>query len=279
MAVDPLVATVVDAYSARIDAEAPGLLEGLYLVGSVAMGDFRRGGPLVRRGPSGASASDIDVVAITSRPVSPPALTALEQVHRHLARHHHRPVLEGLYMTWADLASGPAAVGGYPRAHSGVVRLSAEGSASPVTWHELVERGVPVRGPHPSQLAVWTDREALAGWCRTNLRKYWLNWHQHARSSFTGPGLTCLTPFAPAWAVLGVSRTQYTATTGKLISKTGAGQHAREVFEPRWRRIVDEALRIRTGSSRRSLYANPFTRRRATLGFVEMVLHGGGPRR
>ena len=223
MAVDPLVTTVVNAYSARLDAEAPGLLQGLYLVGSVAMDDFRRGGPLVRRGPSGAGASDIDFVAVTSRPVSPSSLTALERVHRHLTRRHRRPVLEGMYLTWDDLADGPPAVGEYARAHGGIVRLSPGGSASPVIWHELVERGVSVRGPHRSRLAVWTDREARVGWYRTNLQKYWGHWHQRGGSCFTGPGLAGLSPFGPAWAVLGVSRTHYTATTGDLISKTGAG--------------------------------------------------------
>jgi hypothetical protein len=41
--VHPLVRRTVSAYLAALNAEAPGLVEGLYLVGSGALGDFRPG--------------------------------------------------------------------------------------------------------------------------------------------------------------------------------------------------------------------------------------------
>ena len=44
--------SVVNAYLRSIDEEAPGLIEGLYLTGSVALGEFR------------ASTSDIDFLAV-----------------------------------------------------------------------------------------------------------------------------------------------------------------------------------------------------------------------
>lgn len=274
VAVDPLVATDVDAYLAKVEAEAQGLLVGFYLVGSVAMGDFRGGGRLARLGSSGAASSDIDFVAVTSRPVDRVDLLALERVHRHLARCRLRPALDGMYLTWADLAHGPAGLGERPhvQVHAGSVALP-RAATSPVAWHELAERRVACAGPHPTNLQVWTDERALARWCRANLQTYWQRWHQQGHSVLTGPGLSCLTSFGPAWAVLGASRSHHTGRTGRLISKTAAGQYARETFDPRWHRIVDESLRIRTGSGRRSLYRDPVTRRRATLDYVEMVLH------
>lgn len=273
MALSPVVRTVAEAHLAQADASAPGLVEGLYLVGSAAMDDFHAGGRLARWGPSGAGSSDIDFVAVTSEPLSETALATLARVHQRQARRHPRPFFDGMYLTWADLARGPAGLVDHAHVHSGTVRTGA--APSPVTWHELAEFGVTVRGARSSSLTVWTDGDALTDWCRANLEDYWRRWHHRSRSGPSSSGLASLTPFATAWAVLGVSRSHYTASTGHLTSKSGAGHYAREVFDPSWHRIIDEGLRIRTGSSGRPLYRNPCTRRRATLDFVEMVLERG----
>lgn len=50
------VSDVVDTYLRVVDEEAPGLVEGLYLVGSVALGEFR------------PHTSDVDFVAVTAEP-------------------------------------------------------------------------------------------------------------------------------------------------------------------------------------------------------------------
>jgi len=65
MPVHPLVEGVVHAYLRAIDAEAPGLVEGLYLTGSVSLGDFR------------AHTSDIDFVAVTANSPDAAAIAAL----------------------------------------------------------------------------------------------------------------------------------------------------------------------------------------------------------
>ena len=54
------VAAVVDAYLRAVQAEAPGLVEGLYLTGSVALGEFR------------PRTSDIDYLAVTGSRARPP---------------------------------------------------------------------------------------------------------------------------------------------------------------------------------------------------------------
>jgi hypothetical protein len=70
----------------------------------------------------------------------------------------------------------------------------------------------------------------------------------------------------------GVSRMHYTLATGAITSKHGAGLYARETFEPRWRRIIDECLRLREGEAGRGLYRNPLTRRREALDFVATAI-------
>ncbi|MFI6172557.1 nucleotidyltransferase domain-containing protein [Nocardia sp. NPDC051052] len=54
MSLPAIVEDTVETYLASVDAEAPGLIEGLYLEGSLALNDFR------------PDASDIDFVAVTA---------------------------------------------------------------------------------------------------------------------------------------------------------------------------------------------------------------------
>ncbi len=56
-----------------------------------------------------------------------------------------------------------------------------------------------------------------------------------------------------------------------MASKSAAGEHALQAFEPRWHRIVKESLRIRRGEGK-SLYGSPFARRRDALDFVAMAI-------
>lgn len=272
MRLHSLVDDIVSTYLTEIDIQAPGLLEGLYLVGSVAMDDFQVGGRIARRGPSGASVSDIDFVAITSRSLAEPDLAAIDRAHRALTRHHQQPFFDGLYLTWPDLPHDPARATCSAHTHDGRLHHSNHNQAIPVIWHELAQHGLAIRGPRPATLDIWTDHDTLIAWVQANLDTYWRQWHRRSSRLLTRPGLACLTSFGPTWGVLGVSRLQYTLTTGKIISKTGAGQYARDVFDTRWHRVLDESLRIRTSAGGRSGYPSPFTRRRAALDFIEMVI-------
>jgi len=223
MRLHSLVDDIVSTYLTEIDIQAPGLLEGLYLVGSVAMDDFQVGGRIARRGPSGVSVSDIDFVAITSRPLAEPDLAAIDRAHRALTRHHQQPFFDGLYLTWPDLPHDPARATCSARTHDGRLHHSNHNQAIPVIWHELAQQGLAIRGPRPATLDIWTDHDTLIAWVQANLDTYWRQWHRRSSRLLTRPGLACLTSFGPTWGVLGVSRLHYTLITGKIISKTGVG--------------------------------------------------------
>lgn len=90
MSVDPLVQTTVNAYLSA----AAGLIDGLYLYGSVALDDFRPG------------QSDIDFVALIGGRLDGEALASLETLHRDLPG----PYFDGLYLSREELAAGPLAI-------------------------------------------------------------------------------------------------------------------------------------------------------------------------
>jgi hypothetical protein len=256
---DPLVEEVVGTFLALTDAEVNGLVEGLYLEGSVALGDFR------------PHTSDVDFVAVTASPPDAAALAGLARVHARLRERRTRPFFDGIYLTWRDLAAGPAAAAP-PTSHEGRFRAAGDGGQSPVTWHTLARYGVACRGPAAADLDIWTDPAALAAWQDANLDEYWGRLLANASRLFSTSGLFALTGYAAVWGVTGVSRLHYTLATGDITSKEGAANHALRTFPDRWHRVINESLRIRRAEPRRSYYRSPTTRRRDVLGFGEMVI-------
>ena len=158
MALPTPVQAVVDAYLEAVDAEVPALVEGLYVVGSVALHDFR------------PHRSDIDFVAVTARRPEADSLVALERIHAQLQQRWSRPYFDGIYVTWTDLAADPTHGSPYPNAHEG--RLHADGQGDIIAWHTLAQHGVRCRGRAVADLTVWTDPGALAAWTNDNLDTY-----------------------------------------------------------------------------------------------------------
>jgi hypothetical protein len=256
----PVVRHVAGTYLTLADARAPGLIEGLYLVGSVALDDFH------------PHTSDVDFVAVTRHPLSGSHLAALRRVHAALAKRYRRPHFDGAYVTWSGLSGDPVLARGGADSHEGRLIPRPAAGCDPVTWQTLASHGLAVRGPRADTLAVWTDRDTLAAWTRRNLDEYWRRWLRDASRLASRRGLWSLGQGGPPWGVLGVSRLHYTLATGRITSKTGAGHHARRAFGGRWHRIVDECLRLRRGRGGRPGYRDPFTRRRDALAFVGMVI-------
>src|SRR5215208_4694587 len=91
-----LVQDVVGHYLDALDEVAPGLVDALYLTGSVALDDFRPG------------RSDIDFLAVTAAPLDGDARGALRRVHARLTTLRRRPYFDGSYVTWQDLRANPA---------------------------------------------------------------------------------------------------------------------------------------------------------------------------
>ncbi|WP_229068904.1 hypothetical protein [Actinoplanes sp. DH11] len=257
-AVPSEAADVVRAYLRLADDEAPGLVEGLHLVGSVALDEFR------------PYASDVDFLAVTGDRLDDAGMAALDRVHRRLRAYRKRPAFDGYYVTWGDLAADPAVVPAGPASHEG--RFAASPVVrGPVEWHTLAQCGVPCLGPDVAALGVWTDTDTLRRWVLGNLDTYWGRLRQAGDRLPSPYGLVSLTPQAVVWCVTGLSRIHYTLVSGMITGKEGGAVHALEAFPSRWERIAREALRIRRRESAGSLYGTALHRRRDLLAFWDMV--------
>ncbi|MCO1659451.1 aminoglycoside adenylyltransferase domain-containing protein [Pseudonocardia humida] len=279
MELPALVEDTVRTHLDELDRAVPGLVEGLYLTGSAAMGDFRTGRGPTRWAPSGAARSDIDFVALVAAAPDDAAVEALAGVHRGHAAVRGRPPVDGLYLTRHDLAGDPLAATGLVQAHGG--RVDRGGTGDPVRWQEVAQLAVAVRGPDRAELDVRTDRARLDEWLRANLDGYWRRWHAGCSRWLSPAGALSLTHWLPVWGVLGVARIHHTLHTGLICSKSDAARYALETFDRRWHRVLDECLRLRTAAPGRPRYASPVARRRDALAFVAAVIAAGaaGPGR
>jgi len=90
------VSAALGAYLEIVDDVAPGLVEGLYVVGSFALGDWVSG------------CSDVDVVVVTAEPATDEDAGSLRTVHALLAERQPLPHVDGPYLAWGDLVVEPA---------------------------------------------------------------------------------------------------------------------------------------------------------------------------
>lgn len=260
MAIHPRVRSLADTFLASADAEAPGLVVGLYLTGSVALRDFR------------PHASDVDFVAVTRHRTTPEENAALRRAHAAVRAAGHRLQFNGVHLTADDLVAPPSECAAAPAVVGGRFRTASRHELNPVTWHVLAERGITVRGPHPAELDVCDGAESLRTWSLGNLEEHWRRWRAKAGRLLTPRGLAALGSLAPSWSVLSVTRLHFTLRTSEITSKSGAGVYALHSFDERWHQIVNECLRVRRGGNGPSLFDNSLVRRRAALDYIEMVI-------
>ncbi|MER6124291.1 aminoglycoside adenylyltransferase domain-containing protein [Streptomyces sp. NPDC001795] len=258
---------MVEAYLKLTDQAVPGLIEGLYLHGSLTYGDFRPG------------RSDVDFLAVVSERPAERTVEALRRVFEELSGCYPRPYFDGLHVTRADLVGPPKDCPDVPCVGEWNFQSAGRHGLNPVTWHELAQQAITLRGPKLTANDIWTDRMALHAYSHANLGEYWRPSLEKLRA---GQERVLAAPIERAewlteWFVLGVARLHHLLTTDRLSSKGGAGQYALTAFDKRWHPIVNEALRIREGSTAISpaYDGEPAARVRDTIAFAAMAIEEG----
>ena len=151
--------TALGRYLETVDSVAPGLVEGLYIVGSYALDDWVEG------------TSDIDVVIVSAEPATDEDYGSLRTVHALLQESQPLPHIDGPYLAWGDLVVEPGT--GLHRPWTLDGELHHDGDCfeiNPITWYTLATRGVTVRGPAAQRLDVPVDTEARIRFVVGNLQ-------------------------------------------------------------------------------------------------------------
>lgn len=223
------VTATTTQYLELIDKALPSQVVGLYLTGSIPLGDFRAG------------RSDIDGVVVVAEPLTD--VEAVRDVHAQLPE---KPAFDVTYLTASDLAAPPDASKPVVFTLDGVFKEAPLGGpVSPVLWSELARQSLPVR-PTPD-LVVHDDHEALVEFTRGNLTSYWTpSFDQLEAATAELPDDEVAPDWVIPWVVLGVPRLHALLATGNIVSKTGAGEHALAAF-PEWSDLITRSLSHRAG--------------------------------
>ena len=225
------VGGAVEAWLGHHDRLAPGLLTGVYLVGSVALDDWR-------------VSSDIDIVAFADAPPGQDDVVALRAAHRATIDEIGRIKIDGPRLTWNDVALRPAPVA-RPWTLDGEFHHDSDCfEINPATWYTLANYGIAVRGPSPDELTVHLDPVELASFVRANTDTYWRSLAAEVTTAADDPQRTTFHPEMTTWCVLGVARMLYTAATGDVASKSAAGEWLASRL-PEHAGLVEHALTIR----------------------------------
>ena len=209
-------APVVDALTtwlATHDELAPGLIEGLYVVGSVALDDW-------------TPHSDVDVIAVVADPSDPDLFDELAATHSVVRERVSIPV-DGPFVAWGDLVVPPMAVQ-RPWVLDGDYRVDGESfEINPVVWYTLATYGVALRGDAPDRLGVHVDLHERRTWVSENLQTYWHGVGERLAAAIESDATGETADSAVLeWVALGVARVLYTWETGDVASKTAAGAWA-----------------------------------------------------
>jgi len=258
MDIPKLVAEICDRYCRELLAEFASVVIGVYLHGSVALGDFQQG------------SSDIDFVTVVNRELTEGDRKTLERVHASLAQAYPKTPMEGVYLLPEQLGRSLEEIPPVPGYHDGRLTMG-HFSINPVTWFEMKTSGITVCGRDLATLEFSGDIEQLRSYSMENINSYWRRWVDSYRKPRFRYAVHALFSREPvAWGVLGVTRLYHAIAEHSVVSKSGAGEYALEHL-PQWRRIVTEALQTRRGVVR-SEYRNPFARRRDMIEYMNFII-------
>jgi len=209
-------------------------LVGVYLVGSLATGDFDLD-------------SDIDFLVIIKEELSEQTVHELQSMHREIYKQDCYPAhhLEGSYMSLKilnDAESVNKTTLWYLDNGSTTFERSIHDNRWHVRWM-LRENGVALFGPDPKTLVppVPIDKMRIEiGDIMHVLEKGFMEELDQPLSFYN-------TRFGQSFSVLTICRMLHSIQTGTIQSKLVGATWAKDALDPRWRDLIDKAWEERKG--------------------------------
>lgn len=231
---------------------------GIYIYGSIALGAFEE------------AMSDIDVIALTQGEWTPLELKQLEALHKRLLKEQCLGKrLEVLYVPVRYLGGSGRELGPYPGMHDGKFSPGRFNDVNGVTWWILKHKGICLLGADRTTLPFEYEWRQVLLTMRFNLDVYFA---KKVRRPYI-----YLDDRAVEFAVTNLCRILATIEDDEIISKSASLLIWRDRLSERWRRLLDEAQRIRhEPHKKRSLYHNRIQRMREMLAFIAYVRERGG---
>jgi hypothetical protein len=230
----PELREVLSVFTDEIAAELGENLVGIYLVGSLATGDFD-------------ADSDVDFLVVTNTELTEAHMNPLQeiQVKIHSMDCYPAKHLEGSYICIADL-NDRNTVGEknlfYFDNGSTAYELSTHDNQWHVRWI-LRERGITLIGPKPETLLPSIPLHEM----QKEIRAAMLHVKQLFEEEINRPLSFFNSRFGQSFTVLTCCRMLHTLRTNTVQSKKAGMTWAKKVVDPKWVEFIEQAWQEREG--------------------------------
>ena len=230
----PELRGVLDAFASEVSAELVENLVGIYMLGSLAVGDFDLD-------------SDIDFLVVTGKEITELTAKHLQTIQKKIYSLGCYPAqhLEGSFICIEDLNNWQT-VGKKELFYFDNGWTDIEKSIHDNQWHVrwiLRERGITLIGPKPDEFTQPIPQEEL----RKEMEKAMLDRMKEFEESIAQPRCYSNSRFGQPFAVLTFCRMLQTIMTGKVESKKSAASWAKGVVDAKWIHVIDDAWIEREG--------------------------------
>jgi predicted nucleotidyltransferase len=229
---------------------------GMYLSGSLAMGDFDE-------------SSDIDVLVVTADALPEEVVSALAGMHERLSAANPRwgVELEVSYIPWRAVRRYDPADDLHPYIGRGEsLRIEEHGREWDIQRRIIRERGIVLAGPAPLTLIDPLQPDDLRRAVLVTLREVWPQ-HFHDPVELHPRGYR-------SYIVLTGCRMLYTLEHGTVASKPVAARWAQDTLGARWKTLIEWAV-----AARRDPHSGGLDNLNETQDFIRYVIGcARGPR-
>lgn len=230
----PELREVLHIFVEEIAAELGENLVGIYLVGSIASGDFD-------------ADSDVDFLVVTHTELTESNMKPLQEIQIKIHDMDCYPAkhLEGSYISIVDLNDWRM-VGQKELFYFDNGSTAYEQSTHDNQWHVrwiLRERGIALVGQKPEMILQAIPLNELRNEIRTamfHVRRLFEDEIDRPLSFFNSR-------FGQSFAVLTYCRMLHTLHTGTVQSKKAGMQWAKQFMDPKWVKLIDQAWHEREG--------------------------------
>jgi predicted nucleotidyltransferase len=230
----PELREVLGLFVEKVSAELRENLVGIYLVGSLASGDFDLD-------------SDVDFMVVTHTELTEKDMQPLQdiQIQIHAIDCYPARHLEGSYISLGDL--NDASTVGQKKLYyfdngSTAYELSTHDNQWHVRWI-LRERGITLAGQKPETLLGPIPLDEMYKEIKAAMREV----IKYFGEDINAPRSFWNSRFGQPFTVLTYCRMLHSLHTGTVQSKKAAAAWAKEFVDPKWGKVIDEAWTERQG--------------------------------
>lgn len=205
-----MIEKIVADYVSQVNAVHPNFIEGIYLTGSVPLGDYY------------PQKSDIDFITVLKKNPGKEILERLQHIHRSIETTYNYPKLNGYYLTIEGATSNQKS---FPSFFKNRFYIDRPFELDKLSLWELKTSSYTMYGVPAADLLIEIEIKDVITQLHQNINSYWTSWISNHSSFHFSHLLLILFPRLTEWGILGVARQLYAIETGKITSKLQAGRY------------------------------------------------------